>query len=176
MKLAKEWEASSLLDGNNKTTRRVIIRSGVVLGPDGGIIKQLKLPFSLGLGGPLGSGNQWFPWIHVTDLANLFKFAIFNDNVTGVLNGVAQEQITNREFVRAFGRSLNRPALIPLPSFVVSKIFGDDRAGILLNGQRVKSRSSSLGFKYEFSTIQEACSNCVKPPQTHTSKPNQPAR
>lgn len=98
-KLCIEWEkAAKLPEGAG--CRNVIVRSGVVLGKDGGMIKQLYLPFFLGLGGPVGSGNQFLPWIHVDDVAKLICFAIESGEIDGVLNGVAPQIITNKEFTK----------------------------------------------------------------------------
>lgn len=96
-KLCVNWEKAAKLP-DYTDCRNVFIRSGVVLGRNGGMIQQLYLPFYLCLGGPIGSGDQFLPWIHVEDLTRLILFAIENDNVTGVLNGVAPQPITNREF------------------------------------------------------------------------------
>lgn len=162
MSLAQDWESSSELSEEiTDKTRRVVIRSGVVIGSDGGIIKNLLLPFKLGLGGPIGSGHQWFPWIHVDDLANLFKFAILNDHVDGIINGVAPEQIRNRDFAQTFANVLGRPSFIPLPQLVVNILFGSERGDILLKGQKVKSRAGVLGFRYNYPTLHEACKQSV---------------
>lgn len=91
------------------------------------------------------------------DLADMFKFAIQNDHVTGVINGVAPEQVRNKDFASAFGKALNRPALVSMPSLAVRLLFGSERADILLKGQRVKSRSELLGFRYSHPKIGEAC-------------------
>lgn len=178
MKLARDWEGSSeLTDDVNRQIKRIIIRSGVVLGHDGGIIKQLKFPFSMGLGGPLGDGQQWFPWIHVEDLANMFKFAIFEGGQlqqNDIVNGVAPEQVRNVDFVRAFGRALKRPTFIPMPAFVVNKMFGPERAEILLEGQRVKTKAESVGFRFKHPKLQEACEACLNvrtPPTSHPPPP-----
>lgn len=163
MELAKDWELAGELDEQKApSTRRVIIRSGVVIGNDGGIVKNSKLPYMFGLGGPLGNGEQWFPWIHADDLANMFKFSITNDHVIGIINGVAPELVRNKDFAAAFGNALNRPAFARVPSFAIKLVLGNDRAEILLEGQRVKSRSSLLGFRYQFSTLKEACAESVK--------------
>lgn len=162
MKLASDWEEASKLDeAKSPNTRRVVIRSGVVIGSDGGIVANLMLPFKLGLGGRVGSGQQWFPWIHVTDLANLFKFSILNDHVHGVVNGVAPEQVRNNDFAKKFATVLSRPSIVPLPEFAVNLMFGQERGQILLKGQRVKSRASLLGFRYEYPALEGALAMSV---------------
>jgi uncharacterized protein (TIGR01777 family) len=159
--LARDWENASKLDEDTATkTRRVIIRAGVVIGPDGGIITNMMLPFKLGLGGPIGDGKQWLPWIHVDDLANMFKFSILNDHVEGVVNGVAPEQVKNKQFADLFAKSLSRPSFLPLPGFAVNLMFGSERGSILLQGQRVKSKASLLGFRYQYPTLDSAINAC----------------
>jgi NAD dependent epimerase/dehydratase family enzyme len=90
--LCHEWEAAALLP-KECLTRQIVIRSGVVLGRTGGMIKQAFLPFFLGVGGPLGSGKQYMPWIHIKDLVNLFVYALKKENISGILNGVAPQVI-----------------------------------------------------------------------------------
>lgn len=102
-KLCQHWEKAAILSLDaQKNCRVVTIRSGVVLGRDGGMIKQLYLPFYLGLGGPVGTGSQYMPWIHIDDLTNLIIFAIQNPEVRGILNGVAPNPCTNKEFSQVF--------------------------------------------------------------------------
>lgn len=157
MSLARDWEeASKLEESQQANTRRVIIRAGVVIGKEGGIINNLMIPFKFGLGGPIGSGQQWFPWIHVDDLANMFKFSILNDHVEGIVNGVAPEQVRNVDFAKKFAAALSRPAFLPLPEFAVNIMFGHERGPILLKGQRVKSRAGLLGFRYQYPTLDKA--------------------
>jgi uncharacterized protein (TIGR01777 family) len=161
MKLAHDWEEASKLDETTSAkTRRVVIRSGVVIGPDGGIVQNMMLPFKLGLGGPIGDGQQWLPWIHVDDLANMFKFSILNDHVEGIVNGVAPEQVRNKQFADLFAKSLSRPSFLPLPGFAVSMMFGSERSSILLEGQRVKSKAGLLGFRYQYPTLESAINAC----------------
>lgn len=92
----------------------------------------------------------------------MFKFAITNDHVTGVINGVAPEEARNKDFADAFAKALGRPSFLPLPSFVVKTIFGDQRSEILLKGQRVKTRAGLLGFRYEHPSLAEACQDVVR--------------
>lgn len=100
-KLCKQWEEAAALNAETVSSCRLVtIRSGVVLGRNGGMIKQLYLPFYLGLGGPVGNGTQFMPWIHIDDLTNLIVYAIENPNVKGVLNGVAPSPCTNMEFTK----------------------------------------------------------------------------
>nr|CAG4641761.1 EOG090X07KR [Eurycercus lamellatus] len=156
--LCKDWEtAAKLPPGTN--TREVIVRTGVVLGRRGGMIHQLYWPFYFGAGGPVGSGQQYLPWIHLHDIVRLFLYAMEHDKVDGVLNGVAPDIITNRQFAKAFAGSMWRPSLIPLPELACNLLFGPERATMLTRGQKVvPKRSLELGFDYIFPDIKTACS------------------
>uniref|UniRef100_T1J546 DUF1731 domain-containing protein n=1 Tax=Strigamia maritima TaxID=126957 RepID=T1J546_STRMM len=155
-RLCTDWENAAKLSGT--TTRRVTIRSGVVLGRQGGMIKQIFLPFYIGTGGPIGDGKQYFPWIHLQDTVGIFIHAIENKNVSGILNGVAPHLITNGEFTKAFARALGRPAFIPLPVAILNILFSNERAKMMTEGQKViPKRTLASGFKYKYPNINEAC-------------------
>lgn len=161
-RLCHEWEKAAQLPPNGGT-RQVIIRSGVVLGRDGGMIKQLYLPFFLGLGGPVASGEQFLPWIHIDDLTRLIVFAMENEQIKGILNGVAPERITNKQFSQAFAGAMRRPALIPVPKFVLDVLLSEERANMLTLGQKVvPKRVEKLGFKYYYPDIVSACKEVVQ--------------
>jgi len=154
--LSGQWENATADCGND--VRRVIIRPGVVLGRNGGLISQIYLPFFLGLGGRMGTGNQPLPWIHVKDLAGLIKHAVENEKMEGVYNGVAPQIITNQQFVDSFAAALGRPSFIPLPEFVWNLVFGEERAVMITKGQKVQPRRTlESGYRFRFPTIQQAC-------------------
>ena len=151
----------------------VSLRSGVVLGRQGGLVEQTIIPFSLGLGGRMGSGNQVMPWIHVKDLASLVVYCVINKNCSGVYNAVSPHPTTNTDFVKAYARELNRPAIIPVPEFVFKAVFGSERANIITQSQVKNSpvqffseifpvqtvlprRTLESGFSYTYPTIVEA--------------------
>uniref|UniRef100_A0A8D0HJ74 Short chain dehydrogenase/reductase family 39U member 1 n=1 Tax=Sphenodon punctatus TaxID=8508 RepID=A0A8D0HJ74_SPHPU len=160
--LVKDWEAAAKVPGD--ATRQVVVRSGVVLGREGGAIAQMLWPFRLGLGGPISSGCQPFPWIHVGDLAGIVSHALEQEGVHGVLNGVAPAAptTTNGDFARALGSVLNRPALLPVPGFVVRAVFGPERATMLLEGQRVvPKRTQESGYRYSFPDLPTALQNIL---------------
>ncbi|XP_075387616.1 epimerase family protein SDR39U1 isoform X3 [Tenrec ecaudatus] len=159
--LVTKWEAAAKLPGDS--TRQVVVRSGVVLGRGGGAIGHMLLPFRLGLGGPIGSGHQFFPWIHISDLVGILAHALEERHVQGVLNGVAPAPATtNAEFTQAFGAALGRPAFIPLPSAVVQAVFGQERAIMLLEGQKViPRRTLATGYQYSFPTLEAALKEVV---------------
>uniref|UniRef100_H3A091 Short chain dehydrogenase/reductase family 39U member 1 n=1 Tax=Latimeria chalumnae TaxID=7897 RepID=H3A091_LATCH len=162
-RLVKQWEAAAKLpEERGAHTRQVVIRSGVVLGKDGGAIQQMIWPFWLGAGGPIGSGQQFFPWIHVDDLAGMIVHVLETEGVNGVLNGVAPSADTNAAFTQAFATALWRPAFLPLPGFVVNAVFGPERGTMLLEGQRViPKRTLESGFVYSYPDLSSALKNIV---------------
>ncbi|KAJ1528485.1 hypothetical protein ONE63_006894 [Megalurothrips usitatus] len=160
--LAVAWEKAAKLPSTSGV-RQVTVRSGVVLGRNGGMIQQLFLPFFFGLGGPIASGNQFLPWIYIDDMARLIHFAIENEKVCGVLNGVAPQIITNREFSSAFGKAMWRPSILPVPKFALDIAFGEERAKVMTDGQKVvPKRVLEYGFKYDYPDINSACVKCAR--------------
>ena len=138
--------------------RNVFVRPAVVLGRQGGMIQQIFVPFFCGVGGRMGAGTQPMAWIHVKDLCGMIVHAVENDNVEGVLNGVAPQMITNQDFVNAFASALHRPAFFPLPDTVWNLVFGQERATMITKGQKViPKRTLETGYTFRFPTISEAC-------------------
>ncbi|XP_043263966.1 epimerase family protein SDR39U1 isoform X2 [Colletes gigas] len=159
--LCHKWEAAAQLP-QNSTVRQVTIRSGVVLGKNSGMIKNIYLPFIFGLGGPIGNGNQYMPWIHITDLVNMFLFSLKNKNIHGILNGVAPQIVTNKEFTKVFASTMRRPAFIPVPSIILKILLNKERATIMLEGQKVvPKRVRELGFQYQYPDINSACAEIL---------------
>lgn len=141
---------------------------GAVLGRDGGAMKQMLLPFWLGLGGTLGSGRQPFPWIHVSDLAGIIVRALEPPADTPpssspqVFNGVAPALNTNYEFTKELGRVLRRPTILPVPGFVMNALLGSERAVILTQGQKViPKRTLESGFQYNYPDLTSALKEIV---------------
>ncbi|XP_026316795.1 epimerase family protein SDR39U1 isoform X2 [Hyposmocoma kahamanoa] len=152
--LCKDWEAAADI---KPPVRLVIIRSGVVIGRWGGMIKNMFLPFWLGLGGRLGDGKQFLPWIHIDDLCRMIQFAI-ESKIEGIVNGVAPQVITNEEFTQAFANALRRPAILPVPEFVLNTLLNPERAMMLTQGQHVvPKRALENGFKFHYPCIDYAC-------------------
>ena len=142
-------------------TRVVRIRTGVVLSKSGGALVKIVLPFKLGLGGRLGSGRQWFPWIHEDDLAQLFLFCLENQEISGAVNGVSPGIVTNKEFTKELGSVLNRPALFPVPAAGLKLLFGE-MSSILLGSQRAEPKKIiKAGFEFEYENIEDALKNCI---------------
>jgi uncharacterized protein (TIGR01777 family) len=141
--------------------RVAVIRIGMVLDPAGGALARLLLPFRMGAGGRLGSGQQWTAWIHLADLAEQVRFAVDNP-VAGVWNGVAPVPVTNREFTRELAREMHRPAIFPVPGLALKAIFGE-MSEVLLASQRVAPRAAqAAGFRYRFPQLGAALADLLR--------------
>jgi len=143
------WEAAA--SEAARTTRVVLLRTGLVLDRDAGALPQIALPFKLFAGGRAGSGDQSWSWIHHEDWTRLVRWAIDTDGITGALNLTAPNPVTNREFTRALGRALHRPTLAPAPAFALRLMLGEMADALILAGQRVlpaKAESHGFAFRY----------------------------
>lgn len=136
--------------------RLVLPRIGVVLGEEGGALSKMLLPFRLGLGGPLGNGRQWMPWIHRDDLVSLLLALLDDSRYEGPVNATAPDPVTMRDFAATLGRVLRRPAFAPAPAFAIRAAMGE-MAALVLDGQRVlPRRAASLGFPFRFPSLEPA--------------------
>jgi uncharacterized protein len=154
-RLCRDWEAEALR-AEDAGVRVCCIRIGVVLAGDGGALAAMKTPFRLGLGGRLGSGLQWMSWIHRDDLVALIGWLLEGAAHRGAYNATAPEPVTNREFARALGAALRRPALLPVPAPLVRVLVGE-MAHLLLTGQRVvPARARVEGFSFRYPALPEA--------------------
>ena len=150
--VCQEWEKEAASD---LAVRTAIVRIGVVLSPEGGALKKMLTPFKLFAGGPLASGRQWFPWVHIDDIAGILRHALFHP-VSGPVNAVAPECVTNAEFSRALGRALHRPAFMPTPEFALRLVFGE-RADVLLMSNRVVPKVAlDTGYSFRFPNLSPA--------------------
>jgi uncharacterized protein len=136
--------------------RVVLVRTGLVLARKGGMLKRLLLPFKLGLGGPLGDGRQWMPWIHLDDQIGLIDFLLHQQQAAGPYNACAPAPVRNAEFAQALGRVLHRPAILPAPAFVLRATLGE-LSELLLGGQRaLPARLEAAGFRFRFTDLDAA--------------------
>jgi uncharacterized protein len=136
--------------------RTVMVRTGLVLDADGGALEKMLPPFKAGLGGPIGSGKQYMPWIHRDDLVGIYLAALDNDQFAGPINASAPEPVTNKQFAKALGRAINRPAVAPVPGFTIKLMYGE-MAQIVLGGVRmVPGRAEELGYSFEHTDLDEA--------------------
>jgi uncharacterized protein len=143
--------------------RVVIVRTGLVLTKDGGLLKQLLLPFKLGVGGPIAGGEQFMSWIHIDDEVGLLLWALDNDSVSGTINATAPNPVTNRELSKALGRALNRPAFMPVPKFAVAALRGGELADVVAGGARVLPRRAlDGGYEFLHPDIDEALRSALR--------------
>lgn len=159
--VVREWEAAAS-EAEGVGVRLVIVRTGHVLDPSGGLLGELLTPFKLGVGGPIAGGRQYMSWIHIDDEVGILLWALDNDKVSGTVNSTAPNPVTNREFSRAIGRALGRPASVPVPGFVLDLKFGSEFGHVLRGGQRVMPRRAlDLGYQFRFSDIESALKNLL---------------
>lgn len=158
--LVEKWESAA--QEAEALGRLVILRFGVVLARDGGALKKMWLPFKLGVGGPIGSGRQWMAWVDRDDVIRAIEWALDNENARGIYNVTAPEPVRSRDFARALGRAVHRPALLPVPAFALRILFGQMADEALLAGQRVvPSRLLAEGFKFSNPTLDAAFARIV---------------
>jgi len=159
--VVKEWEGEAKRV-ENYGARVVLCRIGVILGRDGGALSKMLSVFKWGLGSPLGSGSQWFSWIALHDLVNIFLFLMANKEFSGPVNCTAPHPVTNREMTRALGNVLHRPTIMPpVPAFAIKGMLGEF-SDIFLKGQRVMPKKLlDAGFVFEFPEIEAAFAHLV---------------
>ena len=160
-RVCQDWEGEAF-KAESKKVRRVITRFGVVLQQHGGALEQMIPPFKMGLGGPLGSGKQWFSWIHADDLTSAFLFILENKELNGAFNFTAPNPLTNKSMAKALGKALGRPAFIPVPGFMLKMIMGEF-GDTLLHGQRViPKRLMDAGFVFKHPEMLPALEHLLK--------------
>jgi uncharacterized protein (TIGR01777 family) len=153
--LCEDWEAEASR-AKPSGTRLVLLRTGIVLERSGGALPKMILPFKLFVGGPLGSGRQYFSWIHRLDWVEMVRWIVQTHEATGAINATAPAPVTNRELSRALGHSLHRPSLLPVPGFALRLAVGE-LADSLLTGQRViPARARALGYHFRYPDIDQA--------------------
>jgi uncharacterized protein (TIGR01777 family) len=160
-KVVVDWE-NEARRAEGSGIRVVIFRTGLVLDPGGGLLKQLVPPFKLGVGGPLAGGDFYMPWIHRDDEAGLILWALDNADVTGTLNATAPNPVTNREFSKALGGALHRPSAIPAPRFAIVALRGEELTEQIVGSYRViPRRATDLGYRFRFPDLEPALRDLV---------------
>ncbi|WP_299024978.1 TIGR01777 family oxidoreductase [uncultured Thermanaerothrix sp.] len=153
--LCVQWEASTQ-PVEAWGVRRVLLRTGIVLDRESLVLKRLLLPFRLGVGGPLGSGRQWMPWIHMADQIGAMLFLLHNEQATGPFNLTAPNPVPNAVFGRTLARVLRRPYWLPVPAFVLRWVLGE-MSTLVLDGQRaLPQRLLNLGYRFVFEDLEAA--------------------
>lgn len=159
--LCERWEQEARA-AENLGLRVVMFRNGIVLEKDGGALEKFLLPFKLFVGGPLGSGEQWLPWVHRDDAVDAIIFALQNPSLSGPVNLAAPDTATMKEFCSALGRAMGRPSWAPVPAFLLRAILGE-MAGMVLTGQRVVPKKLvEAGFKFRYPKLDEALRAVLK--------------
>ncbi|HEU4523308.1 MAG TPA: TIGR01777 family oxidoreductase [Thermoanaerobaculia bacterium] len=160
--LTARWEGEARrVEG---AARLVILRFGVVIGAGGGALARMLLPFKLGVGGRIGSGEQWMSWIARDDVVRIIDWALTHPDASGVYNATAPQPVRNRDFTAAFARAIHRPAIIPIPGVALKAAFGQMAEETLMTGQRaVPVRATRAGFRFAHDTIDSALSRALRP-------------
>jgi len=171
--VVEQWEhAADQIEG----VRLVKVRVGVVLGASGGAVPLMALPYKLFVGGKVGSGRQWMPWIHIDDMVGILDACIRNANIAGPVNAVAPHSVTNADFGRTIARVLRRPNVIPVPAFMFKLLFGE-LSTLLLDGQRVVPKAAlDSGYLFKHPDIESALRDILRKPaskqQEETASPS----
>ncbi len=161
-RLCVDWEAARQ-PAVDAGVRTATVRVGVVQGLGDGALQKMLLPFKLGLGGPVGHGRQWVSWIHMEDLLAMLAWLLENEDTHGAYNGTAPNPVSNRELSKSLGRVLRRPAVLPLPGFVLRLMLGEV-AGLVLGGQHVTpGRAVTQGFSFRLPTLETALRDLLAP-------------
>ncbi|WP_407084683.1 TIGR01777 family oxidoreductase [Pluralibacter gergoviae] len=159
-KLCARWEQIAC-EAQSDATRVCLLRTGVVLAPDGGILAKMTPPFRLGLGGPIGSGRQYLAWIHIDDMANAILWLLDND-LRGPFNMVSPYPVRNAQFAHALGRALHRPAIVRAPAVAVRLLMGESSV-LVLGGQRaLPKRLEAAGFAFRWYDLDDALADVLK--------------
>jgi len=153
--VCQAWEDSTA-EVQNMGVRHVVLRTGLVLAPEGGILPMMLLPFRLFVGGPIGSGKQAVPWIHLKDQISAIRFTLDNDSVQGAFNLSAPNPVSNAEFGQIAAKVLHRPYWLPVPGFALKLVLGE-KASLVLDGQRaVPQRLLAAGYQFQFEALETA--------------------
>ena len=160
-KLCIDWEKEAA-EVEKFGVRRVSIRTGLVLDKNEGLLKKFYLPFKMFIGGPLGNGNQWFPWLHIDDIVGIYIHAIDNENISGALNAASPGIVRMKEFTKQFGKALNRPSLFPVPEFML-KIVAGELGEHATDSQNVSvEKLLKSGYKFKFDNLESTLKDLLK--------------
>jgi hypothetical protein len=156
-----EWEAATQA-AVHAGIRTVQMRTGIVLSPKGGALGKMLTPFKLGVGGKIGDGQQWMSWIDVQDMVGAIHHVLKSDLLQGPVNMVAPKPVTNAEFTQTLASVLSRPAIFPVPAFIVKAAFGEMGETVLLGSQRVEPTQLVMsGYPFRFSTLRASLQNLL---------------
>jgi uncharacterized protein (TIGR01777 family) len=153
--ICKDWEKEAE-KVEQYGVRRVSVRTGLVMMKDDGVLKKMLLPFKLFIGGPLGNGRQWFPWIHVDDIVGIYIHAIDNESVSDAINGASPGMVTMKEFAKTLGKVLKRPSFFPVPKFAMKIVAGEVAEYAVMSQRTSVEKILKLGYKFKFENLEEA--------------------
>ena len=156
-----DWEAEAAR-ARELGVRVAFVRTGVALSPSGGALEKMLTPFKLGLGGRLGGGRQWFPWIHIDDIAGIFGHSLMTSAIDGPVNGVAPGIVTNEEFTRALAAALNRPVFFPVPELALRILMGEMAEAILSSQHVVPQIVLDTGYQFKYPNLKPALESLLK--------------
>jgi uncharacterized protein (TIGR01777 family) len=160
--VCEEWEQQAA-KAEDFGARVCVLRTGVVLAKDGGALDKMLMPFKLGVGGTIGSGKQWMPWIALDDVLEIYHFALENTAISGAVNTTAPNPSTNEEFTKTLGKVINRPTILPIPEFAVKLLFGEMGERLLLEGQKVlPEKLQDNGFEFKFPNLEDALKHALE--------------
>jgi uncharacterized protein (TIGR01777 family) len=160
--VCREWEAATRAAAE-AGIRTASIRTGVVLSPKGGALEKMLTPFKLGVGGKIGNGRQWMSWIDVDDMVGAIHHILSNDSLRGAVNMVAPQPVTNADFTKTLASVLSRPAIFPVPAFVIKLAFGEMGQAVLLGSQRVEpAQLARSGYSFRFSDLRASLENLLR--------------
>jgi len=154
------WEQQT--DAAKLGTRVVKVRTGIALDAEGGALGKMLPPFKAGLGGSIGNGKQYMPWIHLDDLVGIYLAAIDHPTFSGAINASAPNPATNKDFGKALGKALHRPAVAPVPAFVIKGMYGEMSQIILTGVRMVPGRAPELGYEFTHPDLDEALRDTLK--------------
>ncbi|MGH9752677.1 MAG: TIGR01777 family oxidoreductase [Blastocatellia bacterium] len=156
-----DWEAEAAR-ARELGVRVAFVRTGVALSPSGGALEKMLLPFKLGLGGRLGSGRQWFPWIHIDDIVGIFLHALMSSAVDGPINGVAPGMAPNEEFTRELAAVLNRPIFFPIPELALRVLLGEVAEVVTASQRVVPQVALDTGYQFKYPNLRPALESLLK--------------
>ena len=159
--LCQQWEAAAL-PAQALGIRTCLLRTGIVIGKSGGALSKMLAPFKMGLGGKIGDGKHWMPWIHLDDLVGIILFCMENQKISGAVNGVSPNPVTNIEFTKILGKVLRRSTFFSVPSVVIKMLMGQMGEELLLSGKRIQPVAVlEAGYDFQYPALEAALSNVL---------------